>query len=58
MKKIKKWISLGLCILCLGIFTGCSLFTSSDKEPTKVEKRLLKLKAQYQKPIKRFLLDV
>ncbi len=45
MKKFKKWISLGLCILCLGIFTGCSLFTSSDKEPTKVEKEIVEIES-------------
>ncbi len=45
MKKIRKWISLGLVIVCLGIFTGCGLFSSSEKEPTKIEKEIVEIQS-------------
>lgn len=45
MKKIRKWISLGLVLVCLGVLTSCGLFSSSEKEPTKVEKEIVEIQS-------------
>ena len=36
MKKLKKWIGIGLVVLCLCLFTGCS-FGSTTQTPNKIE---------------------
>ncbi|MDE7106311.1 MAG: trypsin-like peptidase domain-containing protein [Anaeroplasmataceae bacterium] len=37
MRSIKKWIGIGLCVVCVFFMISCS-FGSSDKEPTEIQK--------------------
>lgn len=45
MKKLRKWISLGISIVCLGMLASCGLFSSSEKEPTKIEKEIVEVQS-------------